>query len=464
MPKKMLSDQLKDVANTIAAKQQRQTEIMDAAAAEGRSTTAEEATEFDEIGTELKTLSADHERLKMLDANTKTQLRAVEGDDSEAASRSRGGSGKGLPVMSARELPKGTRLTRYAMALARCKGNVFEAAEFAKQWDDSTPDVSRVLKAAVSAGTTTDANWASQLVFYQNMVDEFVDLLRPMTILGKFGVGGIPSLRRVPFNIRMANQTGGGVYGWVGQGAAKPAGQLTIGEITLKWAKAAGIIVVTDELMRFSTPTVESVVRNDMLKGMAAFSDLQFINPDVGDVVDVSPASITNGATNHAATGTDAAALRADLATLWDTFFAANQPVTTGVFIMSNRQAMRIALMRNALGQKEYPDVTPQGGILEGFPIIASESVPDDSNGGVIAFVNADDIYFADDGPITIDASREASLQMSTTPDEPTTASTVLVSLWQRNLIGLRAERYMNWKRRRSSAVAYITGTNYHGG
>jgi HK97 family phage major capsid protein len=348
-------------------------------------------------------------------------------------------------------------------ALVRASGDPYKAHHIAQAnpaWKD-TPEVVMVLKAASDAGTTTDTDWASKLVYYNDMASEFVDLLRPAMILGKFGQGGIPGLRRVPANVRMATQTGGGTYRWVGEGLAKPVGELTIGEITLRWAKASGIIVISDELARESSPSAESVVRQDMVAGMAAFLDNQFVNPDVGEVSNISPASVFNGVTPVTATGTTADALRDDIASLLESFFTANHTPTTGVFIMSNRQALRIGMMRNALGQKEFGDLTALGGTLEGFPVIASENVPDDSNGGMIGFVNASDIFLTDDGPVTIDASREASLQMNTTPDEPTSASTVLVSLWQRNLIGLRAERYINWKKRRSTAAAFIQGANY---
>ena len=50
---------------------------------------------------------------------------------------------------------------------------------------------------------------------------------------------------------------------------------------------------------------------------------------------------------------------------------------------------------------------------------------------------------------------------MSDAPDNPATASTVMTSLWQNNLIGLRAERTINWGKRRAEAVEYINGANY---
>jgi hypothetical protein len=61
---------------------------------------------------------------------------------------------------------------------------------------------------------------------------------------------------------------------------------------------------------------------------------------------------------------------------------------------------------------------------------------------------------------VTLDISREASLQMvdtSETKDNPTTQ----VSLWQHNLVGLRAERFITWKRRRTGAVGYIADVSY---
>jgi HK97 family phage major capsid protein/HK97 family phage prohead protease len=461
---KTIQEQIAGLEAERLAKAARMGEIMQKSADEGRSTDEAEAEEFDGLKADVAKADQDLARLRDLEALNiakATPITEKAGTTERSAAEVRGG------VLSVRRnIEKGTAFTRYALALIRTKGNPYEANQFVqsmiaqKQWDN-TPEVGMVLKAASDAGTTTDADWASKLVYYQDMQNEFVDLLRPMTIVGKFGSNGIPALHMLPFNVRMATQTGGGTYGWVGEGAPDAVGELVIGEITMRWAKAAGILVVSDEAARFTNPKVEAVVRNDMLKGMAKFSDEQFISPQVFEVSNVSPASVTNLVTDVPASGTDAAALRTDLGTLFGKYWTANLAPTTGVFIMSNRQATGISLMRNALGQKEYPDMTPLGGTLEGFPVIASESVPDTSDGGMIVFVNADDIFFSDDGPVTIDASKEASLQMSTTPDATTSASTVLVSMWQRNLVALRATRYMNWKKRRAAAVQYISGTAY---
>jgi hypothetical protein len=64
----------------------------------------------------------------------------------------------------------------------------------------------------------------------------------------------------------------------------------------------------------------------------------------------------------------------------------------------------------------------------------------------------------ADDGQATIDASTEASLQMDSAPATPATTT---VSLWQSNMIGIRAERFITWLKARAAAAQYVNGVAY---
>ena len=90
------------------------------------------------------------------------------------------------------QLPKGVEFARYVKCLAAARGNRWEALEMAKANYPQHPRIATVLKAAVAAGTTTDATWAGPFVEYQTLTSEFIDYLRPQTIIGKFGTGGVP--------------------------------------------------------------------------------------------------------------------------------------------------------------------------------------------------------------------------------------------------------------------------------
>jgi HK97 family phage major capsid protein len=343
-------------------------------------------------------------------------------------------------------VPKGTAFVRMACALLECKGNRHEAAEYAKRWEDSTPEVSLYLKAAIAPGTTTDATWALPLV-NPTISAEFLELLRPATILGK-----IPGLRNVPFNTKVPSQTAGGTYGWVGEQKPKPVTKLAFASVSLGVNKVAGIIVLTEELVRLSNPKAEDLVRRDMVAGIAQFLDQQFIDPAVAAVAGVNPASITNGAPTAPATTNPLA----DIMGLINHFTVNNIPVDGLSFIMSPSNALSLSFRTTVSGEPMFPGVTTEGGTYRGINFVTSNTA-----GTNVIAVQPAYILYADDGGVTIDASREASLQMDSAPASPVDATTVMVSLWQANCVGLRAERFITWNKVNTNAVKYLTAAAY---
>jgi HK97 family phage major capsid protein/HK97 family phage prohead protease len=442
-----VTEQITSFENTRAAKSARMHEIMSKSADAGVTLDSAQTEEYDTLSGEVSAVDAHLVRLRALEKSNIATATPIAGVTTQArATEVR--SGHSVVTIKA-DLPKGTAFTRYVQALAATKGNKMEAIEFAKRWDDSTPEVSLALKAAVNPGTIAEPAWAAPLAVVTPMANEFLDLLRPATLIGK-----IPGLRKVPFNISMPIQTGGGTYGWVGEGAPKPVGNLQFLSATLGIAKSAGIIVISEELAKVSSPSAESVIRNDMIKGMAQFLDTQFIDPTVAAVANVSPASITNASVSIGSAGTSADNARTDIKALIASFVTANQSVSDAVLIMSESNAFALSVALNPLGQPLYPGLTAKGGVILGITVITSQVA-----GTTVALIAPNEILFADDGGVNIDVSREASVEMSTTPTSPSTASTVLVSLWQQNLVGLRAERFINWKRARLAAVRYTTAT-----
>jgi HK97 family phage major capsid protein len=191
--------------------------------------------------------------------------------------------------------------------------------------------------------------------------------------------------------------------------------------------------------------------------------DTDFVNPNKAAVSDVSPASISHGVTPVPSTGTDAHAVRCDVQSVMGTFIEANNPLKSGVWVMSANRALALSLMRNALGQPEFPGITVNGGTFAGLPVIVSQYTTADSRGDFVFLLNAGDIYLGDEGGVQIDMSEEASLQMLDNPtnDSTTPTPTQLVSMFQTNSVAFRAERTINWKKRRTSAVGVIDSVNW---
>jgi HK97 family phage major capsid protein/HK97 family phage prohead protease len=344
-------------------------------------------------------------------------------------------------------LPAGTSFIRFHCARIAAKAAGVDPASWAAaRWDDTTPEVALALKAAVAPATATDAVWAAPLV-NPKISNDFIEMMRAATIIDK-----ISGLNKVPFNTKIPTQTGGGTFNWVGEMKPKPVTSMAFSSVTLDWAKVAGITVLTQELIKLSSPQAEDVVRRSMVKDIAAFLDGQFVNPAVAAVAGISPASITNGAPTAAATANPLADIMGLIA-----HFVNNNISVDGVhFLMSPTNALSLSFKTNTDGSAVFPGITAGGGTYKGLSFITSQTV-----GSLVIALQPGLIMMADDGAVTIDASTEASLQMDSAPMSPVDATTVMVSMFQMNTVALRAERFITWKKSNPNAVKYLTAAAY---
>jgi HK97 family phage major capsid protein/HK97 family phage prohead protease len=341
------------------------------------------------------------------------------------------------------ELPKGTRFTRYAMAVAAGKGSWSDTLAYAKRFTN-TPEVYAFVKAQSGTAVVGSPAWGGELVNPNTLSTEFVELLRPMTIIGR-----VDGFRRVPFNIPIITQTGGSTISWVGEQGPKPVGELDFTRTTLTWSKVAGIIVLTDELIRLSTPSAEATVRQDLLDQSAKFLDEQFIRVAVTAGPN-NPASITNGVATTPATGTDYTALLKDLNVALGTFDTNNIPSDGLTIVTTPALGRGISTIMTPLGVRAFDGMTPTGGTLIGYPVIVSAAV----DSGKVVLFKSSEVFLADDGQVTLDASNQATLDMAG-------GSSPTFNLWQKNCVGIRAERWIRWQKRRAGVVAVITGATY---
>lgn len=472
-----IQEQLTSYEATRAAKAARMTAIMQASTEAGQTLDAAQAEEYDGLKVEVKAIDDHLVRLHDLEEENKKAAKPVAGGTPDQAAAARGGNGHTPQIRVVETLPKGIGFARAVKCavVARLDGrSMLDVAKAMYPSDDrlhghlthvlNLPTIVAQIKAAVPAGTTTETTWASALVDPTNLAGEFIEFLRPATIIGKFGLNGIPELRRVPFNIRLIEQTQGGTGYWVGQGAPKPLTAFGFAPLTLGFTKVASISVITEEIARFSTPSAEQLVRDGLRDALVERIDRDFIDPAEAGTANVQPASLTNGLVALTSAGTSADNARADLANIVADFVAANQNVEGIVIIMPTALALALSFMVNSLGQREFPDLTMQGGRINGLPVITSQYAANASGGGnLVIAVNAREVLLADDGQVTVDASREASLQMLDNPtnNAGTANPTTMVSMWQTNSIALRAERFINWAKRRTTAVVYMDDVNW---
>lgn len=466
---KTIQEQITALEAKRAATAARMSEIMQKSADDGLTTDAGQQEEFDNLEAELAPIDADLKRFKAVE---KAQIASARPVVQEIRTVEQGNEARYRSAVQIKtHHAAGTGLIRLMAAKWMAKEEGRPAYELAKERFGDTPEIEMILRAginatnwvqktAVTAGSTTDSSWAAPLVVVNNMANEFLEYLRPMTILGR-----IPGFRMVPFNVSVPRQLTETTGYWVGQGENKPVSSATFDTVTLLFHKLAAIAVITDELAKFSSPSAEATVRQSLAAAIIYRMDRDLLDPSKAAVTGVNPASLTNGVTPTTATGTTADALRADLGTMMATYLQNNMSTSGAVLLMTEDQALKLSFMVNTLGQNEFPNLSATGGNIRGIPVITSQNIVatggSPTDGYPIIAVHAPSVLVADEGGVSIDISREASLQMNDAPDSPETTSTVSVSLWQHNLLGIKAERYVTWVKGRSQAVQFIQNAKY---
>ncbi|TMH27545.1 MAG: hypothetical protein E6H66_23215 [Betaproteobacteria bacterium] len=140
-----------------------------------------------------------------------------------------------------------------------------------------------IVKGAVAAGSTSDSSWAGPLAPQQTLAGEFVEYLRPATIIGR-----IPGLRNVPFNVKFGEVTADVSAAFVGQGKPYPASALSLATPALAIAQLVIITPLTLELAQDSSPHAAATIAADCRAALAAGLEEAFVDPDRVAVTDTS--------------------------------------------------------------------------------------------------------------------------------------------------------------------------------
>jgi HK97 family phage major capsid protein len=262
-------------------------------------------------------------------------------------------------------------------------------------------------------------------------------------------LGRLP-VRTVPLNSVLPVMTTGGTAFWAGENLSKPLSAGALAAVPLTFFKAESIFVVSKELLEMAIPGADVFLRDELKRVVTAFLDAQAFDASMTELANGHPGSLTNGAPSRAATATTAAAALTDIKKLITDFTAQNPNAENLWLLMTPAIAAALAVATNS------QTLTVQGGTLFGCNVLTSTNV-----GAQIVMLDPSQIYVAQEPGIRLDISTQTNLQMADNPVDPVVASTVFTSLWQKNLVAIRAEKLVAWKRARTNAVRLITSVGY---
>jgi hypothetical protein len=286
-------------------------------------------------------------------------------------------------------------------------------------------------KGAIGGATTAQSGWASELAPYEISRQAFMSW-EGQSIVGRVLKAGA---RRVDWRVPTPKETAGGMTaGWRGESLGAIVAKSVTDTFRIDYREAVVITAASDELFRLGA-VAEMALSRMVTEAVVTFTDTSFLDPAM-TATSARPASITNGALSVTSTGSTAAQITADLASMVQLMQVASDG-DAWVWTMRPVTYYTIAAKLAGAGTPTTP------GFLLGIPVILGVKSPRQ-----ITLIDASNLAFASDESVVVDLSNEATLQMDGAPTQSGAAGTgsAAVSLFQTNLTGIRAVLATAWQ------------------
>jgi len=217
----------------------------------------------------------------------------------------------------------------------------------------------------------------------------FIDALRANSVLAGMGATFLQGLQG---NVNLPKLSGTNAS-WVSEGGDPSPSNAGVGSLALAPKTLASYVDVSRRLMVQSDPSIEAMLRNDLMSSIATNLDLAAIQGMGGDA--------PTGITNTAGVGTANLGLGGEVS--WDTVVDLVASVGTANAMGG---AMSFLVHPTTLGQMRSTPKAPstdsvmvvEGETLLGYPVVSSTLAP----AGTIVFGNFNDLVIATWGSIDI--------------------------------------------------------------
>lgn len=456
---KTYSEQIADLENTRGMKMARLDEIARKAADEGRDFDVSEEEEFDTLRAEVKKLESSHQRYVELMKMQSTTAQPIDHTSQVKSVDSK--INVGPMIITRKSDPddkfEGQAFTRIVIAKALARETGVSPIRIAEQrWGKTHPNLVEFIKADVAGLGSGTGEAGAELVVDAPYMGDFIEFLYGQTVYNQL------NLREVPANITIGQQDGAATGYWVGESKAIPLTKPDFNAVNLGPLKVGAIAVASKEWLRDASWSAEMLLRDSLVQAGAQRIDTTFISSTAA-TAGSTPAGILNNIAATTSAGTDGDSVANDMKELLYRFTQAKNASGELVLIMNPALATGMQLMRNALDQYEFPNVSRAGGSILGYPVITGDNV----NANYLVMLKPSDIYKIGAGSIDVSMSDTATIEMANNPgqdtDTPTAATGKAVSMFQTESVAFKVVMPINFARRRESAVAWISDADYGG-
>ena len=367
------------------------------------------------------------------------------------------GGGGGAPVREVPLAEKGLAFARCIRATGAAKARgvgVDGAIEVLKQWGshDLAEKWAEARQKAMAAGDATAGGFLVPVQFSQ----EVIEFLRARAVVRRMGTPTIPVTTGT---LKVPKLSGGATSYYVGENTAVTKSEPTTGQITLSFKKLMTLVPMSNDLMRYSSPGADTIVRNDVVNSMRVTEDQAMIR---GTGADNGPKGLRYWA--HAdniisANGTVSVAnVFSDLGKLIQQLLNANIPMINPGWVMAPRVEVFLRTLINTNGFQVFgPEM--RAGTLLGYPFASTTSIPINLDTSGAGSNDESEIYFTDFAQaiigeslnLIVDASQEAAY----------TEGSSVVSAYDRDQTVVRAISEHDFALRYDKAIAVLTQVDW---
>lgn len=292
---------------------------------------------------------------------------------------------------------RGKTAGRIIRALAAGKGDLDRAVAFAsKTWGKDD----HVIKAL----SASDASAGGVLVPAEYSL-ELIELLRPASVVRRMNPTVLPLAKG---NLSIPKLTGGASADYVGENQNISTTQPTTGQVKLSAKKLAAIVPVSNDLIRFSSPQADTVVRDDLVASMATRQDLALIRENgLGNGPKGLRYWAHSGNINAVNATVNLTNITKDLSDCMGRLEDADVRMLRCGWIMHPRTKRYLAQLRDGNGNYAFREEM-MGGTLMTFPYATTTQIPTNLGAG-----NESEIYFADFADVVIGDAEQLVIDTS---------------------------------------------------
>lgn len=291
-------------------------------------------------------------------------------------------------------------VSRMACAIAATRGHMDAALAWAREtWagDDA-------LVKAMEAGRPT----AGGFLVPEEFSADVIESLKAAAVVRRLQPVVMPMGAAT---VRLPKITAGASASYVGESTVVAASELGTGQVTLSFKKLAAKVPISNDLLRYSAPAADAVVRNDMIRALAAREDQAFIrdNGTAGTPKGLRHWALASGIIAATAT-VNLANVSVDLGKLVLQLKKNNIPMTRPAWIFSPRTEHYLATVQNSNGFFVFRDEILRG-TLWGFPIGVTTNVPENLTDG--GGTTETEVYLVDMADAVIGEAQRLILRVS---------------------------------------------------